>query len=177
MNPCDHWRESLADLALGAPAEPELTEHLAKCASCSAALAKMKSLSGEIDRGIQQLASAEPDVNVAARIVAEVNSRLQQTRWLPGGRSIAAAFAAAALLAASLGVLWRLRAQHEESERALSAAGGISGWKSPTRGLLRSPYETLLERPPRLGEYFYELDSGGVEIDNSAPRAKEKHNP
>jgi len=177
MKPCDRWRESLAELALGAPADPELSEHLATCASCSAALAKMQSLTGEIDLGIRQLASAEPNADGATRILAEVASRVERTRWLPSGKIIAAAFAAAVFLAASLGVLWRLRAQRQETERVLSAAARISSWKSPTRELLHSPYEILLERPPRLGEYFYQLDSGGPLMKNSAPRAKEKQNP
>lgn len=178
MKPCDHWRESLAELALGGPADPELTEHLGKCASCSAALAKMQSLTGEIDRGIRQLTLAEPNADGAARILAEVGSRMEQARWWrPPGRSIAAAFAAVVLLAASLGLLRRIRAQRVENQKELSAAVGISSWKSPTQELLRSPYDTLLERPPRLGEYFYKLDGGGPEMKNSAPRAKEKQNP
>jgi hypothetical protein len=177
MKPCDHWRESLAGFALGALADPALIEHLGKCADCCAALAKMQSLTGEIDRGIRQLASVEPNTHGAARILAEVGSLAEQTRWWrPAGRTIAAACAAVVFLAVSLGVLWRHRAQREESERALSAAAGISSWKSPTQELLRSPYETLFERPPRLGEYFYKLDSGGLEMKNSVSRAKEKEN-
>jgi hypothetical protein len=177
MKPCDYWRESLAELALGAPSAPGLAEHLGTCAACSAALAKMQLLTGEIDRGIQQLAHAEPDATGAARVLAQVSSRAAQTRWVLAGRTIAAAFAAVVVLTASLGISWRLRAQREESERALSAAAGISSWKSPTRKLLHSPYEILLGRPPRLGEYFYKLNSGGPEINNSTPRAKEKQNP
>jgi hypothetical protein len=178
MKPCDHWRESLAELALGEPAGPELTEHLAKCASCSAALAKMQSLTGEIDRGIRQLTLAEPSTDGAARTLAEVGARVEQIRWWrPPGRTVAAACAGVVLLAASLGLLRRIRTQQVETKKELSAAVGISSWKSPTRELLRSPYDTLLERTPRLGEYFYKLDSGSPKMKNSAPRAKEKQNP
>jgi hypothetical protein len=178
MQPCDRWRESLAEFALGAPADPGLAEHLRKCASCSVRLAKMQSLTGEIDRGIQQLAFAEPDVEAAARILAEVGSRAEQSRWWrPTGRAIAAAFAAVAFLAASLGISWRHRAQREETERALSAAAGISRWKPPTRELLRSPYDGLLKGAPRLGETFYRLDSGGFGTGHSARGAKEKQKP
>jgi hypothetical protein len=178
MKPCDRWRESLAEFALGARADPGLGEHLRKCASCSVALAKMKSLTAEIDRGIQQLAFAEPDVEAAARILAEVGSRAEQSRWWrPAGRTIAAAFAAVAFLAASLGISWRHRAQREETERALSAAAGISRWRPPTRELLRSPYDGLLKGAPRLGETFYRLDAGGFGTDHSARGAKEKQKP
>ena len=178
MKPCDRWRESLAEFALGAPADPGLAEHLRNCASCAVRLAKMQSLTGEMDRGIQQLAFAEPDVAAAARILAEVGSRAEQSRWWrPAGRTIAAAFAAAAFLAASLGISWRHRAQREEAERALSAAAGISRWKPPTRRLLRSPYDGLLKGAPRLGETFYRLDTGGFGTDRSARGAKEKQKP
>jgi hypothetical protein len=178
MKPCDRWRESLAEFALGAPADPELGEHLRKCASCSVRLAKMQSLAREIDRSIQQLAFAEPDVAAGARILAEVGFRAEPSRWWrPTGRTIAVAFAAAALLAASLGILWRHRAQRQETERALSAAAGISRWKPPTRELLRSPYDGLLKGAPRLGETFYRLDTGGFGMDHSARGAKEKQKP
>src|ERR1700730_15335582 len=141
MKPCDRWRESLAEFALGARADPELAEHLRKCASCSVALGKMQSLTAEIDRGIQQLAFAEPDVEAAARILAEGGSRAEQSRWWrAAGRTIAAAFAAVAFLSASLGISWRHRAQREETERALSAAAGLSRWRPPTRELFASPY-------------------------------------
>jgi hypothetical protein len=174
MKPCKHWRETLAEHALGSAADPKLAEHLGKCAACSAALAKMQLLTREIDAGVRQLISDEPEANGAARIVAEVGAREEQARWLPKGRAIAASFAAVVFLAASLGVLWRLRVQREDAERALSAAAGISSWKSPTQELLRSPYESVLEGTPRLGEGFYQLDAGGVRTDNSGPRAKEK---
>jgi hypothetical protein len=178
MKPCDRWRESLAEFALGAPADPRLSEHLRKCASCSARLAKMQSLTEELDRGVQQLAFAEPDVRAAARIVAEVGSRAEQSRWWPpAGRTIAAAFAAVTFLAASFGISWRHSAQREEAERALFAAAGISRWKPPTRELLRSPYDGLLKGPPRLGETFYRLDTGGFGTDHSARGAKEKRKP
>jgi hypothetical protein len=178
MKPCDRWRESLAEFALGAPADPGLAEHLQKCRSCSVALAKLQSLTGEIDRGIQQLAFAEPDVEAAAGILAEVASRAEQSRgWGPAGRTIAAVFAAVAFLAASLGISWRHRAQREETERALSAAAGISRWKPPTRELLRSPYDGLLRGGPRLGETFYRLDTGGFGTGQSARGRKEKRKP
>jgi hypothetical protein len=177
MKPCDHWRESLAELAPGTTADPALTEHLRKCAACSAALAKMQSLTGEIDQGIQQLASAEPNADGAARILAEVGSRVEQTRWAPAGRTVAAAFAAVVLFAASLGGLWRLREQRQEAKRALSAADRISSWRSPTRELLHTPYNGLLKGAPRLGEAFYRLDAGGSRTANWARDLKEKQKP
>src|ERR1700675_258731 len=178
MKPCDRWRESLAEFALGAPADPGLEGHFQKGASRSVALAKLQSLTGEIDRGIQQLAVAEPNVEAAAGILAEVASRAEQSRWWgPAGRTIAAAFAAVAFLAAALGISWRHRAQREETERALSAAAGISRRKPPTRELLRSPYDGLLRGGLRLGETFYRLDTDGFGTGHSARVRKEKRKP
>jgi hypothetical protein len=175
MNPCDRWRDGIAEYALGSPAEPGLAEHLAICPACSAALARMQSATRAIDDGIRQMAAAEPDANDAARIVAQVRSQAEQARWWqPPGRTVAAAFAVVIFLAASVGVMWRVHSQRENAEVALSMATRISSWKSPTQELLRSPYESVLSGAPRLGEGFYQLDAGGLKRKNSAPRAKEK---
>jgi hypothetical protein len=174
MNPCDRWRDGIAEHALGSPGAPGLAEHLANCPACSAALARMQSLTAKIDGGIRQMAAAEPDANGAARILAQVHSQAEQARWRqPVGRTVAAAFAVLIFLAASLGVMWRVRSQRENAEAALSLASRISSWKSPTQELLRSPYESLLSGTPRLGEGFYQLNAGGLKTKNSAPRVKE----
>src|ERR1700692_3071817 len=102
MNPCDRWRDGIAEHALGSPAEPELAEHLAKCPACSAALARMQSVTRAIDGGIRQMAAAEPVANGPARIVAQVRSRAEQVRWWqPTGRTVVAAFAVLVFLAVS----------------------------------------------------------------------------
>jgi anti-sigma factor RsiW len=175
MNPCDHWRESLTEHALGGPAEAALAEHLEKCRDCRAALARMQSIAGEIDRGVRQLAAVEPSADGAARVLAEVASRVERTRWWqPTGRAAAAAFAAVIFLAGSLGVFWRIRTRQEGAAQALSAAAEISSWRSPTRDLLRSPSESVLKGAPRLGRGFYRLDAGGAQTKKSDPREKEK---
>ncbi len=174
MNPCDRWRNGIAEYALGSPAEPGLAEHLAKCPACSAALARMQSATRAIDDGIRQMAAAEPDANDAARIVSQVRSQAEQARWWqPPGRTVAATFAVVIFLAASFGVMWRVRSQRENAEVALSMASQISSWKSPTQDLLRSPYESVLSGTPRLGEGFYQLDASGLKRENSAPSLKE----
>jgi hypothetical protein len=175
MNPCDHWREGLAEHALGSPADPGLAEHLENCSDCTAALARMQSLAGAIDHGIRQLASAEPNANGAAHVLAQVRLGAEETRWWqPTGATVAAAFATVFFLTASFGVFWRVRIQREDPGRELSAAARISCWKSPTQELLRAPYESVLKGTPRLGEGFYQLEIGGRKTDHSARRAKEK---
>jgi len=128
-----------------------------------------------IDGGIRQIAAAEPDANGAVRIVAQVRSRTEPARWWqPAGRTVAAAFSVVVFLAASLGMMWRVRSQREDAEVALSMASRISSWKSPTQELLRSPYESVLSGTPHLGAGFYQLDAGDSKTKNSAPRVKEK---
>ena len=176
MNPCDRWRDGIAEHALGLPAEPGLAEHLENCPACSAALAKMQSLTAKIDGGIRQMGSAEPDANGPARIVAQVGSLAAHNSpwWQPTGRLAVVGLAAISFLAATLGVFWKVRVQREGAERALSAAAEISSWKSPTQRLLRSPYESVLSGTPQLGQGYYRLDAGGTKSENSAPRVKEK---
>ena len=174
MKPCDQWREALADCALGAPASPALAKHLENCPACSAALTKLQACAREIDDGIRQLAASEPSANSAARILAQVDSRALQRHWLPQWKAIAAAFAALVIVAVSANEMWKQRERLEETEKALSAAVDISSWRSPTQDLLRSPYDTSLKGPPRLGEYFYELKTDTLKMEHYAPRAKER---
>lgn len=177
MKPCDRWRDELADRALGACASPALAAHLAKCPACSAALAQLQARACEIDDGIRQLVASELSANAAARILAQVESRAPQRRSSPRWKTAAAAFAALVILAVWANETWKLRERREETVKALSAAADISNWRSPTQDLLRSPYDTLLKGPPRLGEYFYELKPGTLKMEHYAPRAKERENP
>jgi hypothetical protein len=175
MNPCDRWRYVLAEYALGSRVEPGLAEHLEKCSSCSAALAKLRTLTREIDGGIRQLAAVEPDAGGAGRILAEVRSRAEGSRWWqPTGRTVSAALVAVIFLAPSLGLFWRVRVHREDEEKALSAAAAISSWKSPTQELLRAPYASVLDGSPRLGKTFYPIERADLKSKNSTPRAKEK---
>jgi hypothetical protein len=177
MNPCDRWRERLVEHAVGAPAVQGLADHLKNCSDCSVALAKMQRLAGKIDYGIRNLAAAEPGTDHARSILAAVEARRDKTRWWrPTGVAVAGAFAVATLLAVSLEVVWRIRAQREDSQKALLAAAEISNWKSPTSNLLHSPYESVLKAAPRLGEGFYRFDAGGVKPENSAPARRRGRN-
>jgi len=169
MKPCDpRWREQLVDHALGRPASAALAEHLVNCAPCSAALQDWKAQMGKIDATIRQMAVAEPPANSATRVVAEVR-RQNQHSWLRRWEWQTAAMGLTVLVMGVFAYEWNLRRQHEEAEKALSAASAIGNWKSPTEGLLRTPSDQWLKTPPKLGKYFYQL--------NAAVPQKERENP
>lgn len=71
-------------------------------------------------------------------------------------------FAALIILAVTVEGVLRLREARESTEKALSAAAYISEWRSPTRNLLRSPYDAVHKDSPRLGEYFFELKTDSL---------------
>lgn len=177
MKPCNHWREELADHVLGAPAGPALSAHLEQCPACSSALREWQARIRKVDDAIRQLAASEPFADAASRVLTDLRSRRRSGIWVPQWKTAAAAFAGFAILAATLTYAWWTREQRKETDRVLSAAGGIASWKSPTQGLLRSPDEFWRKRPPRLGEYFYELKPDVLKIENLVHRGKEREDP
>lgn len=88
-----------------------------------------------------------------------------------------ATFAALIILAVTVQGVLRLREAREAAEKALSAAAYISEWRSPTRNLLRSPYDAVHKDSPRLGEYLYELETNSLKTKHYIPRAKETERP
>ena len=176
MKPCEPWREELADCALGAPATAALAEHLQNCPACSASLLESQARLRKLDDGIRALVASEPAANAPSEILSSVESRARTQRWFSPGMPVAAAFAALVILAVSLGVVWK-REKRMDLEETLSAAASISNWKSPTRELLHSPYDTLHKAPPRLGEYFYPIKTTPWTLSHPVPLEKEKQNP
>lgn len=177
MKPCNQWREELADHVLGAPAGPALAAHLEQCPACSSVLREWQARIHKINGGIRRLAASEPFADAASRVMADLRSRRTSGIWVPQWKTAAAAFAGFMILAAALGYAWRTREQRNETDRVLSSAAGIASWKSPTQGLLRSPDEFWRKRPPRLGEYFYELKPDVRKMENLVPRGKEREDP
>lgn len=169
MKPCDdRWREELLNHVLGSLASAALTEHLAKCAACSATLQEWKARMGQIDAGIQQLAASEPAASAAPRIMAEVQARHQRARLL-GWKWRMASLSGLVVVVASSIYVWKTRELRKESEKVFSAASAIVSWRSPTESLLQSATDRWLKAPPQLGKYFYELNTNVPE--------KERENP
>jgi anti-sigma factor RsiW len=177
MNPCDQWREALADCALGAPPSAALSKHLQDCPSCSNALHDSQARLHKIDESIRQLVGSEPSAHAVNEILARVASRSRPQRWFSRRMAQAAALAALILLAVSAIVVWRQREKRKDLDETLSAAASISNWRSPTEDLLHSPYDSLHQAPPRLGEYFYPVKMDASSTNHQAPPEKEKQNP
>jgi anti-sigma factor RsiW len=159
MKPCDNrWSEELADHALGAPANAALKDHLATCAVCNATLQKWKTRMGQVDAGIRQLAADEPPAHTQSRVMAEVRARGERSRVAGWGWRMAAV-CGVVLVVATFVLRWKVQEARKETAQMLAAASAIGGWKSPTDDLLRSASDHWLHAPPRLGEYFYPLDT------------------
>lgn len=65
---CERHRPVLMDVALGAPAPPELASHLARCPQCLAALEREQRLVGHIDAEVQASLQGQPSVTFVPRM-------------------------------------------------------------------------------------------------------------
>ena len=146
------------DLALGQAASAELEAHLAGCPACSGALAAWRARAGQLDDGVRRAVAVEPPEGAAERVLARVNpgDARPARAWHP--RIAAAALAAAAVVLAALHHQ-RVSRERDRERTELLAAAEIAQWRSPTRGLMRSPAERLLRGGPRLGKGFFEMQS------------------
>jgi anti-sigma factor RsiW len=183
-NDNDHWREELLDHAAGSPASPALADHLQTCAACPVVLRELVARMASMDAGIVKLATSEPSAQAIPRIMAEVRSQRPRA-WSLDWRRAMAATSAIAIVLAGLAYLGKTQARERQ---ALSAASAIASWRSPTIGLLafaaqpdsgvgfsgehrsqdrlpgdrlpggRLPGDQWLKTPPRIGEYFYQLN-------------------
>ncbi len=155
MTTCRRWRSRLLDAALEAGHPAALDSHLRTCSACAAALAELRSRREQLDAALAQLVCATPAPDFRARVLA--GGARVSTPAVPGWTG-AVAGALAVVLAALL-----LPAQAER--RAALAAprpapiSALSTWRSPTENLLRSPAERLLRQTPRLGEFYFSLDT------------------
>ena len=122
----------------------------------------------QIDAGIRQLAASEPSAQAASRVMAQVRPRRQHLR-LPEWKTVTAALAALIIVAASAAYVWRTQEQRRETQRVLSAVAAMGSWRSPTQSLLRSPTHPWLKAPPRLGEYFYPLNTDALKKEREEP--------
>jgi len=159
MKTCDNrWRDELIDHALGGPARAALAEHLAGCAVCSAALRRSRARMEKIDAGVRQLAASEPSPEAVSNLMAHIRAQRERT-WLWGWQWRTAALCGFAIVIVFLVYGWKIHEQRRESEKIFNAASAIGSWRSPTDSLLRSPTDGWLNASPRLGEYFYPLDT------------------
>jgi len=177
MKSCEQWLPELTEQALGAAPSVALAKHLQECSACSAAFLKLKTRANQIDSTLQQLVSAEPSADATHRILAQLPQRLRPDAWWSSRRVAVFAFAVLLIAAVSLSAVWQQRKQRADTERTLSAAASLSNWKSPTQDLLHSSYDALEAAPPRLGDYFYPLNTNASNQQHQVVPEKDEKRP
>lgn len=158
MTACRNQKDRLLDYALGVSAVKELEHHLKGCPGCSAALNEWRGRREQLDAALLQLVrGAEPAPGFHARVLAALEAPAAPVAGLPawaGALAAVAVIVLAAVLLPSLGERWSgLTPPSQTSVAALSE------WRSPTESLLRSPADELLGATPRLGEFYFPLES------------------
>ncbi len=103
---CERFRDSLSNMAAGAPASAGTLAHLASCEACRVELLALRRALAAADEELAQLRVAEPSSDLAARIrTALAESAEAAPGWRLGWGFLA--MAAAAVLAASVFVAQR----------------------------------------------------------------------
>lgn len=144
-----HLSDEQLTAALTGDAEAEATQaHVEACAECGGEAARVR----EALAGFAESARAEvqrPEGFWAWQrdaILAQLGQGTARTRRLAWAGAMVVLILAAVLLTRS----------GQPSPRSPAT---ISEWRSPTESLLRSPSDGLLRSTPRLGNFYYELQS------------------
>jgi anti-sigma factor RsiW len=160
VNACHGWNDRLLDCALGGidpAAVAKVEDHLAGCVACTAALADLRAREQQIGAALGQLVrGAEPSAGFRARVLAAARAPVAPAVRQPAWKGVLAAVAVVLLAVVFLPALaerWAALSQME------SVTPSLSAWRSPTDSLLRSSTDELLRSPPRLGEFYFPLDS------------------
>lgn len=160
MNACHRWYDLLLDNAVGGldpAAAAKVEDHLASCAACAATLAQLRAREQQIGAALGQLVrGAEPSAAFRARVLAAARAPVAPAVWQPAWKGATAAVAVLLLAAVFLPALAERWAALSQTK---PAAASLSAWRSPTESLLRSPANELLQSTPRLGEFYFPLDS------------------
>lgn len=159
MKTCRHWHDRLLDYTLGGLPSvrvAEIQEHVQGCASCAAAVDEMKQRQQRLDAGVTRLVRrAEPSPAFRARVLAGVEAQPEAALWELAWKGVLPAVVLVVLAAVFLPGL----ANRWEATTDATSAAALSRWRSPTASLLRSPADALLRESPRLGEFYFPLDS------------------
>ncbi|HKZ53458.1 MAG TPA: zf-HC2 domain-containing protein [Candidatus Acidoferrales bacterium] len=160
MNACHRWNDLLLDYAWGAcepAAAARVEDHLAACAPCTATLADLRTREQQIDAALGQLVrGAEPSSHFRAHVLAAAQASAAPAAGQPAWKGALAAVAVVLLAAVFLPPLAeRWAALTERRQTSVS----LSEWRSPTESLLRAPAHELMQSAPRLGEFYFPLDS------------------
>jgi hypothetical protein len=97
---CKRFEDELKDAALGGlppERETELRAHLRECAACRGEFERQQQLVAAMDRSLEQFATAEPSLEMVARIRLKIAEQPEPRRgWLPAWWPAAAGALAAA---------------------------------------------------------------------------------
>ncbi len=104
---CERYRETLADVAAGAPAPAPVEAHLAACEACRAELAELQRALAVADAEVAALVAAEPSPGLAVRIRHAVAEAEPSSPWRFGWLWPAAAATTTLLVALAV---WLSRA-------------------------------------------------------------------
>jgi len=164
VNACPEWNDRLLNHAAGGPSGPEthaLEGHLKRCPGCAGAVEKLLARATEIDLAVRQLVEcAGPSAGFDARVLSSAQARPARTGrrlWQVG--VVAAVVTAAIVFALVLNPRWS-KPRPAVTPHATAPAAALSGWRSPTEGLLRSSGDELLRSGPRLGLFYLRMGSG-----------------
>jgi hypothetical protein len=130
---CKTWQNEIADHALGAPATPELREHLRACERCASELVVLQRRAEAIDAYLDRAMNVAPADDLRNRIVGAVSRPPEHTTSL-GFRWAAAGLAAAVV--GGLVVAGRFAQHGSAADPVITAAAEIPQWRSPTDSLL-----------------------------------------
>lgn len=154
------WKDGLLDLALGASPSRELEAHLKTCPTCSQALAELRARRRQMDEALpKMMQGVEPSAGFHARLMASVGEHPSRTRsWLGLPAAIAAATVVvlAALFLISKG-RWPMSSRGRDEAPAVLV--DLERWQSPTAQLLRPPVNGFVQAGPKLGKFYFPLQS------------------
>lgn len=163
MNPCRSWQDRLPDYVLGALSSGDaraVEVHSHQCAACAAAVAELRRRRRQMDAALGRLFSdAEASPAFGARVLAAAEAARPATGWQPAWVGV---LAGAAVVALAVVLLQPLRPRWEAPSAPVLASPRLSQWSAPTDAFLRPRPNELLNSGPRLGEFYFPLDSLSV---------------
>ncbi len=160
MSICAEWNDRLLDTALGVPTPADLAEHLKTCSACSEALIELHARRQQMDAGLRKLISGiEPQPAFRARLMASLDARSpRRARWVVPAGALAAIMVVAALGAILSPSVKRWAARNDSLAVSVSSPT-LPQWRSPTEVLLRSSGDEYLRSSPRLGEFYFPMET------------------
>jgi anti-sigma factor RsiW len=163
MKGCPEWESRLLDFALGGLRDSEaraMESHVAICPACGGALARLRERAGDLDAAVRQLVREQQS---SPSFVEGLSTRLKASRESPmvAARWNRPAWALGILILAAILLFSSGKRQPAQKDQISFSDATLSTWRSPTEGLLQPSAGEVPEYTPRLGEFYFPLDSRG----------------